>query len=79
MVFTRRGGVMERFMDAKIEKSAVPFVTLSLSELRSYAMPRAKDDAERARIEAAIVDREAAGVHPHATGSTLEWQLGVEG
>ena len=62
-------------MDTKITHSNVPHVTLTLAELRSYTMPRAKDDAERARIESAILAREAAGVHPHANGSTLERQL----
>ena len=62
-------------MDAKITRSTVPFVTLTLAELRSYAMPRAKDDAERARIQSAILEREVTGVHPHANCSVLERQL----
>jgi len=62
-------------MDAVPETSKVAFVTLSLCELKSYLLLRAKTKEERSKIEAAIIDREAKGVDKHATGSALERQL----
>jgi hypothetical protein len=65
--------------DAQVGYSKVPFVTLSLSELRGRLQKELAPE-EREKIEAAIKQREEAGLDSlrfgiHMTGSQLERAL----